>query len=336
MKDRQVSERGGFLLGGFMEAPEALDNNQLLELFRNRGMNIDGVEADKLKHINYYKLKTFAYPLAQIVTVNGVVDINYQGTSLKEVLRRYYQDKNLRLRILHAIEKIEISIKTVLARELGARYGAFGYLNFWLWANRSRNTCFNVEEKQYRIKKSIQKSLSKGTSMDYINAKNLDRDKFPTIWLAIDLLTFGDILVMLEMLNSSLLRRIATEYKSEPQEFLSWIKCVHFIRNICAHNANLIDVKLKTKPKCRNEWGDSLYSIHREQQIPTDRLAIVICIVMYLVKVINPKYQLKYIQKEIQSLCGNSEMRANLLGFKNLESARNISKTIEKIVCSKI
>lgn len=314
-----------------MVAPESLDNNQLLELFHSRGMNIDGVDADKLKHINYYKLKAFAYPLAKIVTIDGAATINYQGVSLKEVLCRYYQDKNLRLMILHAIEKIEVSVKTIFARELGSRYGAFGYLNFWLWADRSKNTRFGVEEKQYRIKKNIQKSLSKGTSPDYTNIKNLNKDNFPTIWLAIDLLTFGDIVVMLDMLNSSLLRRIATEYKAEPQEFLSWIHCIHFIRNICAHNANLIDIKLKTKPKFRNEWRSSIYSIHGEQETPTNRLAIVICIVMHLVKIINPKYKLRYIQNEINSLCNNSEKTAKLLGFKDLESAKNISKIIEKM-----
>lgn len=314
-----------------MDKPSALTNSQLLELFKSRGMKVEEADVDKLKHINYYKLKEFAYPLAKIVIVDGKQQVDYNGISFEDVLRRYYQDKNLRLSILHAIEKIEISIKTVFARELGSRYGAYGYLDFWLWANRSKNTCFEVEEKQYRIKKNIKKSLSKGVSIDYLNENNLDNDKFPTIWLAIDLLTFGDIVIMLKMLNSSVLRRIAAEYKAEPQELLSWISCLHFIRNICAHNSNLIDIKLKTKPKCRSEWRSSLYSIQNGSQMPTDRLAIVICMAIYLVKVINPKYKLHVIQKGISSLCHGSEKSANLLGFKDLKTAQNISKIIKVV-----
>lgn len=312
-----------------MERPNSLNNRQLLELFKNRGMRVKEADIDKLNHINYYKLKEFAYPLANITIVAGQQQVDYHGVSFEDVLCRYYQDKNLRLSILHAIEKIEISIKTALARELGSRYGAFGYLNFWIWANRAKFTCFKVEEKQYRIKKSIQHSLSKGTSIDYLNDDNFDKDRFPTVWLAIDLLTFGDVVSMLEMLNSTVLRRIANEYRTEPQELLSWVKCLHFIRNICAHNSNLIDIKLKTKPKCRSDWRDSLDSLNSEKQTPTDRLAIVICIVMYLVKAINPKYRLGFIQRGIKSLCSGSEKRAQLLGFKTLYAAQNIAKNIE-------
>lgn len=315
-----------------MGEPVALASMQLVKLFESRGMKVKEADVDKLQHINYYKLKEFAYPLANTTIVNGKNQINYNGVSFEDVLCRYYQDKNLRLCILHAIEKIEISVKTVLARELGSRYGAFGYLNFWLWANRNKNTRFKIEEQQYRIKKSIQKSLSKGTSVDYLNTDNLDNDKFPTVWLAIDLLTFGELVTMIEMLNSTVLRKIAAEYRSESQEFLSWIRCLHFIRNVCAHNSNLIDIKLKTKPKCRSEWRSSLYSMHNEQQTPTNRLAIVICIVLYLARTINPKYKIGLIQRSITSLCHGSETNAHLLGFKSLQSAQNIARCINNLL----
>ena len=314
-----------------MKKPYALDNEGLLKLFEDRGMLVKHVNADKLKHINYYKLKEFAYPLARVSVVAGKTVVRYQGVSFDDVLRRYYQDKNLRLYLLHAIEKIEISIKTVLARELGIRYGAFGYLNFWTWANRAKYTCFKVEEIQFRIKKNIMHSKTKATSLDYDDCNNLDGDGFPSIWLAIDLLTFGDVVKILELLNSTVLRRIAAEYNIEVQELLSWIKCLHFIRNICAHNSNLIDIKITTKPKCRKEWKAFLYSIQRMQQTPTNRLAIVICIVMYLVKVINPKYKLNNIQKSISSLCADSEESANLLGFKDLKTAKSISRLLTEI-----
>ena len=93
-----------------MDKPSALTNSQLLELFKSRGMKVEEADVDKLKHINYYKLKEFAYPLAKIVIVDGKQQVAYNGISFEDVLRRYYQDKNLRLSILDAIEKIEISV----------------------------------------------------------------------------------------------------------------------------------------------------------------------------------------------------------------------------------
>ncbi len=313
-----------------MHQPYALSNIQLVELFRSRGMNIDDNVVDKLEHINYYKLKEFAYPLASIQKVNGDEIVDYSGVSFEDVLRRYYQDKNLRIHVMHAIEKIEISVKTILSRELGARYGAFGYLKFDSWCNKDKYTHFQIEERQHRIKKNILKSLSKATSRDYTDTNNLDPDGFPSIWLTIDVLTFGDVVTMLDLLNANLLRRIAAKYETTTQEFLSWMKCIHFIRNICAHNSNLIDVKLKTKPKCRTEWQTFLWAINKDQQTPTNRLAIVVCIILYMTLKINPKYKTKHIQQSIVALCHDTESHAKLLGFRDLEAARRISIKIRE------
>ncbi len=193
-------------------------------------------------------------------------------------------------------------------------------------------TKFQIEEKQYRLKNNILKSVPKQRSSEFRNTNNLDVDKFPSIWLAIDVLTFGDIVLMLNIMNESMLRKIAAKYGATVVEFLSWVKCLHFIRNICAHNSNLIDVKLKTKPKYRKEWTKHLYFIESKKnpinKTPTDRLAVVICIVIYLVKTINPKYQLKNIQRSISSLCNKSEDMAKLLGFNTLDDAKNISNFI--------
>ncbi len=315
-----------------MNQPCALSSIQLVELFRSRGMTIDSKVSDKLEHINYYKLKEFAYPLASIQKVNGKEVIDYSGVLFEDVLRRYYQDKNLRIHIMHAIEKIEISVKTVLSRGLGERYGAFGYLKFDSWSNKDKYTRFQVEEKQHRIKKNILKSLSKATSRDYTNTNNLDSDGFPSIWLAIDVLTFGDIVNMLDLMNSDILHRIAAKYTTTTQEFLSWMKCIHFIRNICAHNSNLIDIKLKTKPKYRKDWQPFLYVINREQQTPTNKLAIVICIVLYMTLKINPRYKTKHIQQSIVALCHGTESHAKLLGFRNLDAAKQISTKIKEKV----
>lgn len=310
-----------------MEGPKALYVEELLELFKSRGMDIKETDIEKIKHINYYKLKEFAHPLSKTSKANGVVKISYEGVTFQEVLRRYYQDKNLRLNLLHAIEKIEVSIKTTLSHLMGLKYGAFGYLNFGNWVHRTKYGKFEIETRQYRLKKSILKSIEKQSSAEFNIVANMDSDGFPTIWLAIDILTFGDIVVMLELMNSSLLSQIADEYSATSEEFLSWVKCLHFIRNICAHNSNLIDVKLKTKPKLRKNWMEHLYFIQSKKgnaKTPTNRFAAVICIAIYLVKTINPKYKLDHISKGIKSLCNNSEDRANLLGFKSLNDAKKV------------
>lgn len=193
--------------------------------------------------------------------------------------------------LIHAIEKIEISIKTNLARILGERYGAFGYLNFAQWANRSKATRYTIEKKQYRIKEELQNSLKRSEYISSQSKDNFDVDNFPSIWLVIDLLTFGSVVKMIEILSEKNLTQLASTYNCSNLELVSWLKCLHFIRNICAHNSNLIDIKLKTKPKIRSVWKEQLfYDEKGGQEKPTNGASIVILIVMELVKMINSKY----------------------------------------------
>ncbi len=78
-----------------MSNPKALSSEDLLNLFKSRGMAVSCTDIDKIKHINYYKLKEFAHPLSKITKKDGLITIFYDGISFQDVLRRYYQDDNL-------------------------------------------------------------------------------------------------------------------------------------------------------------------------------------------------------------------------------------------------
>lgn len=311
---------------------KALSWNEQLELFKSRGMIVNDSDIEKIQNISYYRLKEFARPLAKIKKSNGKSEIRYNGIEFKEVLTRYYQDKNLRLHILHAIEKIEVSIKTRISYVLGSNYGAFGYLNFSSWSNRKKYSKFTIEKVQFDIKNRLVKITKKSQSSEVRNRNNLDQDGFPSVWLGIDLLMFGDIVKILEIMSESNLKSISSHYCCTNDELISWMKCLNFVRNTCAHNSNLIDIKLTTKPKFRKSWSNFLYFIKSDKgKKPTNRLSIIIVILIELVKQINPKYKWQDIQNSIYNLCKENEERANLLGFNSVISANNIVSEIKKL-----
>lgn len=312
-----------------MKEPLALTWEEQLRLFENRGMKVSDNDIEKLKNISYYRLKEFARPLS-VLDDNG--NICYNGIEFKEVLTRYYQDKNLRMYLLHAIEKIEVATKTKIADVLGNYYGAFGYLDFSRWSNRSKYTKFQIEKEQLSIKKRLLQISRKKQSPELKNNQNLDRDGFPSVWLGIDLLMFGDVTKILELMSDNKLKLISSDFGCTNDEFISWMKCLNFIRNICAHNSNLIDIKLTTKPKIRKDWEKYLYykknTYGKSVPKPSDRLAVVIIIVVQLVNKINSKYSWKRIQKSIQNICKNNENRAFLLGFKSLKIANEVTDLV--------
>ena len=84
---------------------------------------------------------------------------NYkQNTSFEAVIQNFYFDKNLRMEFLKCSEKIELSIKNKIAYLLGVKYGAFGYLNFSSWCDRSRPKQ-EIQNEELKFKKKIQKKM---------------------------------------------------------------------------------------------------------------------------------------------------------------------------------
>lgn len=317
-----------------MDSPLALSWEQQIDLLKERGLIVEEHDVTKIQHISYYRLKEFAQPFAK--EKNGCV--KYENITFHEVLGRYYQDKNLRIFLLHALEKIEVSLKTRISNLLGLKYGAFGYLNFQLWVNRDKNSKFTIEEEQFRIKKNLLKVVKRSQVRELKKQSNLDSDGFPSVWLGIDLLMLGDVVKIVELMNSTHQKKLAKCYDCTPEELLSWLGCLNLIRNICAHNSNLVDINLKTKPKARPYWLKILNEVTttaKDGSIirkPSSKLAIVIMIVVELVIKINSKYQWDDIQRVIKNLCRDNDERAKLLGFKSYYTAR---KAIELLLCEK-
>jgi abortive infection bacteriophage resistance protein len=62
----------------------------------------------------------------------------HQGTTFEDILNLYTFDRELRLLVLDAIERIEISIRAKWAYHLTQRHGAHAHLNADLFVNKSR------------------------------------------------------------------------------------------------------------------------------------------------------------------------------------------------------
>ncbi|MFZ2257529.1 MAG: hypothetical protein WAV55_05260 [Clostridiaceae bacterium] len=92
------------------------------------------------------------------------------------------------------------------------------------------------------------------------------------------------------------------------------------VRNKIAHNTNIIDIKLRTKPKLRDGWKS--YIDHNKNGIQAGRLAEVILIVVYFTCIFNNKYKFNELQKCINTLVRDDELNAIKLGFKDVYSSR--------------
>lgn len=304
-----------------------LDFSEQINLFQERGMIIEDIEkaSNKLRYINYYKLKELSYPFF----VNGDNgEKYYKSISFDTLVTRYYQDKKLRLALMSCIEKIEIAFKTRFSYHLGKQHGPYGYLKFNNWCDKETYCKQYLQEKQGDFKKRLKdngylyKSQSIKEHFHKVGKKD-SYDKIP-IWLYVEFATFGDILYLYGLMSKKNKEKISNDFDSTPNEIESWLESIKFVRNQIAHNSNIIDLRFRTKPKLREEWKKFVCTNSTNESI--SGIADAIIIITFLVTKINPSYTFNDIQRVINKLVYNDDLRANKLGYHDvLTSKKSIS-----------
>ncbi|MCP0885929.1 Abi family protein [Ligilactobacillus sp. WILCCON 0076] len=287
---------------------EVLEEQELLDKLGTHGIKLTERERTRnirtIKRIGYYKLKEFA--------------ILYQGNKAKEIsfedlLSRYYYDKALRMGTLHAIEDIEIYFHNCIGELFAKSYGPFGYLKFSNWCDRGidRNKVIRDERDfKYKLERKKRKSNLPDLNVD----KNI-KDGFPTVWLAMELLMFGELVYIFKNMSPKNKKEIAKKFNAKPTDLLSWLECLNLIRNICCHNSDLIDLKLRTQPVMPPKYQEVIFSDGTKQ---TNRIAIALVILRNLMDVVNKNYDYKLIN---DSLCKIMRKKTSYAGGKRRRRA---------------
>ena len=122
---------GSFYRMRFNKSHKTVDEQ--IELLRSRGMVIDDQDTARhyLSHLNYYRLSGYWLPFES----DHQNHIFRDGTHFKNVLNLYIFDRELRLLVLDAIERIEISLRTQWVYWMAEDYGPHGYLDHQLSQN---------------------------------------------------------------------------------------------------------------------------------------------------------------------------------------------------------
>jgi abortive infection bacteriophage resistance protein len=74
---------------------------------------------EKLQAVSYYRLSAYWYPFRQ------PDDTLKPGTTLETIWRRYTFDRQLRLLVLDAIERVEIAVRTQIVNRHTLKHGPF-------------------------------------------------------------------------------------------------------------------------------------------------------------------------------------------------------------------
>lgn len=216
---------------------------QQLQKLIERGLVINDkhVALNALTQISYYRLSAYWYPFRQRDKKDNklVLDIFEPSASMEETIKLYEFDRQLRLLVVDAIERIEVMIRTKITYHFGHRYGAFGHIQ---QANFHNN--FNHAAWLSNVNGEVSRSKE-----EFIKHYQTKYDGFPVlpIWILTETMSLGALSMFYKgMINddkASIARELNVHYKC----LSSWLHMLTYIRNICAHHSRLWNRELAIK-----------------------------------------------------------------------------------------
>jgi abortive infection bacteriophage resistance protein len=108
-------------------------------------MNVedDAKASEYLQRIGYYRLSGYWHPMRERTPAGDVLDTFQAGTTFKEATDLYTFDSRLRLIMLNALERLEVSLRTEVALTLGAYHNqahrSLAYLGPSFAKSKNRN-----------------------------------------------------------------------------------------------------------------------------------------------------------------------------------------------------
>jgi abortive infection bacteriophage resistance protein len=210
----------------------ALSIDDQLALMRRRGMAIAD-ETDVrhyLKHISYYRLR--AYWLAFEVPADPGDHAFCEDTCFEDVLALYVFDRQLRLLVLDAVERVEVALRAGWAHHMAMTHGSHSYLDGGLHARADHHA--------YAVTALTEEfARCRDAFAEHYRATYTD-PVLPPVWVAAEVISFGQLSKWISNLERRSDRQaIAKPFGFDEKTLISFAHHMNYVRNICAHHGRL-------------------------------------------------------------------------------------------------
>lgn len=258
-----------------------------------RGMRInDPVEAERwLSVVGYYRLSGYWYPYRKSHRDGAgflvAEDEFFPGTTFERVVQIYEFDRRLKLRVLDAVERIEIAMRVRVGHGLGV-HGTYAHEDKSI-------LCQNFVRNGYAkwiSKLEVEKKRSKEDFVKHYKLKH--GGGFP-VWVATELLDFGGLSWLYTGMQQTdrdavakSLNVLDSDGAGNSGALQNWMRNLNQVRNSCAHhsrlwNRNMVDQlsqrHLKSVPELSHAASSSV----------TKRVYPSLAVLAYLLRQIAPE-----------------------------------------------
>lgn len=223
-------------------------------MLKQRGLSFEDEEKalHLLQNISYYRLSGYWYPLL----ADKQNHVFKSGSTFGTAYLIYKFDSELRRMVMTELEKIEVAVRTQTAYILSSQYDGYWFSDASLFSNPVRHAKILA-----KIDEEYQRS-----DEEFITAfRNKYSDHFPPSWMTVEIASFG----------------------LADTVFASWLHCIVYIRNICAHHSRLWNRTLSVRPLMPRSPRNRFIALPASG---TRQVYFVLSMVVYLLNTVNPNH----------------------------------------------
>ncbi len=212
-----------------------------IEILKERNLIINEEKAKEIfKDNSYYYLINGYKDL--FLNKNSEEEKYIEGATLEEIFALYKFDSEIRSAFLKYILKIERRMDTYIAYEFSKQYGEQNYLVVSNFNNNSKITDLKIKSLVADINSNINTQRKNGNEM---LKHYMAQYGYIPLWVLIRIITFGQISKFYDLMKQQDQNRVAKKFGIREKELKTYIHNLAIIRNICAHDEKLYDIRLK-------------------------------------------------------------------------------------------
>lgn len=255
----------------------ATTHAQQVALLQQRGMVIDDTAAAEfyLLHLNYYRLGAYWLPFE----ADHATHHFRPGTRFDEVLNLYVFDRELRLLVLDAIERVEVSVRSQWAYQLAHRHGPHAHLDVAL-AFKPHLWHGNLSKLSEEVSRSVEAFIK--------HLQSTYEEALPPVWAVCEVMSLGLLSRWYNNLKPMPTRRaIAAAYGVDEKVLESWLRHLSLVRNTCAHHSRLWNREFTITPLLPRSKPVGLSA---QCQVGSRKLYNALVILLHCMDVIAPQH----------------------------------------------
>lgn len=221
---------------------QALSADEHIAKLKERGLSFpDEARARHyLANISYFRLSAYTRPYYR---PNQSEHRFLPHTRFDDVLALYVFDRELRLLLSDAIERLEVALRAQLTNTLAEHHGPYAHLNPTIFDNRYNHPWLLEKLREEAQAREVE------TFIAHYREKYTAAPVQPPLWMAMELLTFKAISTLFANLRQEDDTKRISQHFGWPHKVLtSWFRSLSDLRNLCAHHMRVWNREFGSRP----------------------------------------------------------------------------------------